>query len=156
MSCEGAGKRRVPFAFGRVADVNAVVDPTQPDLATALLANAKSAILAAVEIHNKPIFPYRYEVSTLLAINSWELALKAYIARELPEVKLVRQDGTAKPFPECLSCVSSALGKAFEAPRCNLETLYDYRNNVAHFYYEDLGVVVLGLLKSAVLFLWSS
>jgi hypothetical protein len=130
----------------------ATESPTQPDLATALLANAKSAILAAVEIHNKPIFPYRYEVSTLLAINAWELVLKAFIARQLPSVKLIRQDDTAKSFPECLSCVSSALGKAFEAPRCNLETLYDYRNNVAHFYYEDLGVVVLGLLKSAVLF----
>ena len=132
--------------------MNATDDPTQADLATALLANAKSAILAAVEIHNKPIFPYRYEVSTLLAINAWELALKAYIARQLLSVKLVRQDGTAKPFPECLACVSSALGKAFEAPRCNLETLYDYRNKIAHFYYEDLAVVVLGLLKAAVLF----
>lgn len=126
--------------------------PAQADLAEALLANAKSAILAAVEIHNKPIFPYRYEVSTLLAINAWELTLKAYIAQRLPSVKLIKQDGAAKPFPECLSCVSSALGKAFEAPRCNLETLYDYRNNVVHFYHEDLDVVVLGLLKSAVLF----
>lgn len=126
--------------------------PVQADLATALLANAKSAILAAVEIHNKPIFPYRYEVSTLLVINTWELALKAYIARQLPSVKLVRPDGTAKPFPECLSCISSALGKSFEAPKCNLETLYDYRNNIVHFYHEDLEAVVLGLLKSAVLF----
>ena len=109
-------------------------------------------MLAAVEIHNKPIFPYRYEVCTLLAINVWELALKAYIARELPSVRLIRQDGTAKPFPDCLACVSSALGRAFEAVRCNLEVLYEYRNNVAHFYYEDLDVVVLGLLKSAVLF----
>jgi hypothetical protein len=144
----------VPFiVFGSVTEMSVTTeDPTQPDLAKALLANAKSAILAAVEIHNKPIFPYRYEVSTLLAINAWELALKAYIALQLPSVKLIRPDGTAKPFPECLSCVSSALGKAFEAPRCNLETLYDYRNNIAHFYYQDLGVVVLGLLKSAVLF----
>src|SRR5689334_17549542 len=100
-------------------------------------------MLAAVEIHNKPIFPYRYEVCTLLAINVWELALKAYIARELPPVRLIRQDGTAKPFPDCLACVSSALGRAFEAVRCNLEVLYEYRNNVAHFYYEDLDVVVL-------------
>ena len=126
--------------------------PVQADLAPALLANSKSAILAAVEIHNKPIFPYRYEVTSILVINAWELALKAYIARELPSVKLVKQDGTAKPFPECVACVSSALGKPFEAARCNLETLYDYRNKVVHFYHEELDVVVLGLLKSAVLF----
>jgi len=121
-------------------------------LDAALLENAKAAILAAVEIHNKPVFSYRYEVSTVLVINAWELALKAYIARELPSVKLVRQDSTAKPFPECLACVSSALGKPFEAERCNLEVLYEYRNKVVHFYHENMDVVVLGLLKASVLF----
>jgi len=117
-----------------------------------LLENAKAAILAAVEVHNKPVFPYRYEVSTVLVINAWELALKAYIARELPSVKLVRQDGTAKPFAECLACVSSALGKPFEAVKCNLEVVYEYRNKVVHFYHENMDVVVLGLLKASVLF----
>jgi hypothetical protein len=122
------------------------------DLYLALLKNAKAAILAAVEVHNKPVFPYRYEVSTVLVINAWELALKAYIARELPSVKLVRPDGTAKPFPECLACVSSALGRSFEAAKYNLEILYQYRNRIVHFYHEDLDVVVLGLMKASVLF----
>ena len=129
-----------------------VENPIGATLDLALLANEKSAILAAVEIHNKPIFPYRYEVSTVLVINAWELALKAFIARELPDVKLVRQDGTAKPFPDCVSCVSSSLGKSFEVVRCNLEVLYEYRNKVVHFYHEDLDIVVLGLLKAGVLF----
>lgn len=40
-------------------------------------------MFAAVEIHNKPVFEYRYEVGTLLVINAWELALKAHIAKEL-------------------------------------------------------------------------
>ena len=121
-------------------------------LDAALLENAKAAILAAVEVHNKPIFPYRYEVCTILVINAWELALKAYIARELASVKLVREDGTAKPFPECLACVSSVLGRPFEATKCNLEVVYEYRNKVVHFYHEDMDVVVLGLLKASVLF----
>jgi hypothetical protein len=121
-------------------------------LGAALLENAKAAILAGVEVHNKPIFPYRYEVCTVLVINAWELALKAYIARELASVKLVREDGTAKPFPECLACVSSVLGRPFEATKCNLEVLYEYRNKVVHFYHEDMDVVVLGLLKASVLF----
>lgn len=125
---------------------------SRTSLDVALLENAKAAILAAVEIHNKPIFPYRYEVSTLLVINAWELSLKAYIVRSLPDVKLVKTDGTAKPFPECVACVSSALGKSFEVVKCNLEALYEYRNKITHFYHEDLGIVVLGLLKSAVLF----
>jgi hypothetical protein len=118
----------------------------------ALLGNAKYAMFAAVEIHNKPIFPYRYEVCTLLVVNAWELALKAYVANAVKSVKLIKRDGTAKPFLECVPCVSSEIGKPFEPIRYNLEILYDYRNNIAHFYAEDLGVIVLGLLKASVLF----
>jgi hypothetical protein len=118
----------------------------------ALLGNAKAAMFAGVEIHNKPIFQYRYEVCTLLVINAWELALKAYIHKELKSVNLIRKDGTTKPFLECVACVSSALGRAFEPIRHNLEILYEYRNRVAHFYPDDLEVVVLGLLKASVLF----
>ena len=32
---------------------------------------------AAIEVYNKPGFPYRSESFTILAINGWELALKA-------------------------------------------------------------------------------
>jgi hypothetical protein len=121
-------------------------------LARALAANASSAIFAAVEIHNKPIFQYRYEVCTLLFINAWELALKAYIAQNLKSVRLIQKDGTTKPFAKCLACVSSELGKPFEAAKQCLEILYEYRNKVAHFYQDDIGIVVLGLLKSSMLF----
>jgi hypothetical protein len=118
----------------------------------ALLGNAKSAMFAAVEIHNKPIFPFRYEVCTLLAVNAWELSLKAYIAKKVRSVNLLKRDGTAKPFPECIACVSSEIGKPFEPIRHNLEILYEYRNKIAHFYSEEMDVVVLGLLKASVLF----
>lgn len=122
-------------------------------LVSALVANARSAMFAAIEIHNKPVFEYRYEVCVLLVINAWELALKAYIAKELPHVRLhKKKDGTSKPFLKCLSCASSELGKPFEAARLNLEALYEYRNKVAHFYSENLGIVVLGLLKTSVIF----
>jgi hypothetical protein len=125
---------------------------TKRKLEKPLIANALAAIFAAVEIHNKPIFQYRYEVCTVLVINAWELALKAYIAKELKSVRLIRKDGTTKPFPECLACVSSKMGKPFEPIRLNLEILYQYRNKVAHFYQDDIGIVVLGLLKASVLF----
>jgi len=128
-----------------------VKTPRTP-IETALLGNAKSAMFAAVEVHNKPIFPYRYEVCTLLTINAWELVLKAYIAREAKSVKLIKNDGTAKPFSECVACVSSEIGKPFEPTRYNLEILYEYRNKIAHLYSEDMGVIVLGLLKASVLF----
>ena len=121
-------------------------------LSKALKANARAAMFAAIEIHNKPIFKYRYEVCTLLMVNAWELALKSYIAKKLKTVKLVKRDGTTKPFPDCISCVASKLGKSFEPTKHNLEILYEYRNKVAHFYESELETVVLGLLKSTVIF----
>jgi len=45
--------------------------------ANELLDRAVAAMAAAVEIYNKPGFPYRTESFTILAINGWELLLKA-------------------------------------------------------------------------------
>lgn len=42
-----------------------------------LLDRAVAAMVAAVEIYNKPSFPYRVESFAILAINGWELLLKA-------------------------------------------------------------------------------
>ncbi|MDR3569077.1 MAG: DUF3644 domain-containing protein [Syntrophobacteraceae bacterium] len=42
-----------------------------------LLERAISAMIAATEIYNKPGFPYRTESFAILAINGWELLLKA-------------------------------------------------------------------------------
>ena len=65
-----------------------------------LVENSKSAIIGCVELHNKPVFRFRYEVCTILAINGWELLLKAFIAEHHPEIKLIRKDETSKPFEE--------------------------------------------------------
>lgn len=42
-----------------------------------LLDRSVSAMLAAIEIYNKPNFEYREETFAILAINGWELLLKA-------------------------------------------------------------------------------
>ena len=46
-----------------------------------LLDKSIAAMLAAIEIYNKPDFPYRGETFANLAINSWELLLKAKILK---------------------------------------------------------------------------
>ena len=56
----------------------------RPPIAKNLVRNSIAAIFAAIEIHNKPIFSYRYEVVVLLFINAWELLLKAYIYKYKP------------------------------------------------------------------------
>jgi hypothetical protein len=42
-----------------------------------LLNRAVSAMLGAIELYNKPSFPYRMETFVILAVNAWELLLKA-------------------------------------------------------------------------------
>jgi len=44
-----------------------------------LLDKAKSALVSAIEIYNKPDFAYREETFCILALNAWELLLKARI-----------------------------------------------------------------------------
>jgi len=44
-----------------------------------LLDKAKSALVSAIEVYNKPDFAYREETFSILALNAWELLLKARI-----------------------------------------------------------------------------
>ncbi len=117
-------------------------------IAESLVENSKSAIIGCVELHNKPIFPYRYEICTILAINGWELLLKAYIAQNHPEIKLIRKDNYSKPFEECVSFMSSQLGKPFLAIEENLNRLYEYRCHIIHFYKENIDTILYSLFSN--------
>jgi hypothetical protein len=46
-----------------------------------LLANSRAAILAAIEIYNKPQIAYRDEVFVILLVNAWELLFKAMLSK---------------------------------------------------------------------------
>ncbi len=116
-----------------------------------LIENSKSAIISSVELHNKPVFNYRYEICTILTINGWELILKAYISENHPEVKLINKDGTTKPFEECVSFVSSQLGKPFRTIEENLKNIYEFRNHIIHFYKDHIGTILYSLLHKSTL-----
>jgi hypothetical protein len=47
--------------------------------AVRLYYKAESALISAIEIYNKPDFAYREETFAILAINAWELLLKAKV-----------------------------------------------------------------------------
>lgn len=116
-----------------------------------LLLNSKSSQLACIEIHNKPIFPFRYELCAILNINSWELLLKSFIIKHYPKVKVIYADGTTKPFDECLAFVAGELGKDFSVVRQNLEKIYEYRCNTIHFYQDDIDILLFSLLSKNIL-----
>lgn len=121
------------------------------DILDKLILNSKSSQLACIEIHNKPIFPFRYEVCAILNINSWELLLKSFIIKYHPNVKVLYADGTTKPFDECLRYISAELGKEFTVARQNIEKIYEYRCNIIHFYQDDIDVLLLSLLSKNII-----
>lgn len=116
-----------------------------------LIENSKSAIIACIELHNKPIFSYRYEVCTILLINGWELILKAYISENCPEVKLIRKDSSSKPFDECVGHVSSSIGKKFRVVEENINKLYEFRCHIIHFYKDRIDTIIYSLLHKSIL-----
>lgn len=129
---------------------NTVADEADEPQWVSLVANANSSILAAVELHNKPRFEYRYQVVTILVINAWELALKAYIAKYDHTIKLENKDGTTKPFDECLGYVAGQLRKQMPELKDNLEVLYQYRCKFIHYYAETLDVILFSIIYKSV------
>src|SRR6266702_530693 len=47
-----------------------------------LLDNAEAALISAIEVYNRPTFAYREETFAILALNAWELLLKAKLLGE--------------------------------------------------------------------------
>ena len=43
---------------------------------------AEEALLSAIEVYNRPTFAYREETFAILALNAWELLLKAKLLAE--------------------------------------------------------------------------
>lgn len=121
-------------------------------IAKNLINNSVSGMFSAIEIHNKPTIKYRYEMVVLLVLNSWELLLKGYLYKFHKDIKLFLKDGTSKPFENCLNLVNQKTGKEFNPIQENLKVLYNYRNQVAHFYIEELDPIIFSLISKNIIF----
>lgn len=65
------------------------------------LEKAQAAITSAVEAYNKPSFAYREETFALLALNAWELLLKAKVLKDGDnDLKVIRVYGLAAISPK--------------------------------------------------------
>lgn len=123
-----------------------------------LLDKSIQAMLAAIEVYNKPQFSYREETFSILAVNSWELLLKARIlmldgnriSSILNYEQRTNADGTKskqryRKKNRSGNHVSISLFKAFDllvneyadavpsVVRRNLELLVEVRDNSIHF-----------------------
>ena len=118
---------------------------------------AETALLAAIEIYNKPAFPYREETFAILAINAWELLLKARLlhlnsndpkclhvyetrtnkkGRQLKK-KYLKRNRAGQCHTLGLGAALVALEKAKSAPtaavRRNLDALTEIRDGAVHY-----------------------
>lgn len=104
-----------------------------------LLGNSKSAVMAAIEIYNKPAFQYRDECFVILLLNAWELLLKALLSKNKASVfyqKKRNEPYRTLSWHDALSHAEKyfPLGIHFLPVRRNLELLGTYRDNAVHFY----------------------
>ncbi|HHX68577.1 MAG TPA: DUF3644 domain-containing protein [Gallicola sp.] len=116
-----------------------------------LIENSVSAYYAAIEIHNKPMISYRYETTTLLLLNSWELALKAFLIKFTDKSIFTKKNKTIS-FRNVLKSVGDFLcSKNFVAVKENLKKTWEYRNEIAHYYSRDIEAVVFMLTAKCAL-----
>jgi hypothetical protein len=119
--------------------------------------NSRAAMIAAIEVYNKPRSEYRDETFTILLINAWELLFKAILSKNRsgifyrkkknqPRRTLSWQDafeGAKKHFPGTVDSIPV---------RRNLELLTTYRDNAVHFYNDDdLSAVIWALAQTSIL-----
>lgn len=122
-----------------------------------LLDSSQAALFAGIEIHNKPHIAFRYPTATILIINAWELALKAYVYKYIGKKQLYEKDGVhTKSFSKVLILTRDHINtveknKKFQAVYDNLDLLSDYRNSNVHFIEGKLDPVVFMLISKAVL-----
>ncbi len=118
-----------------------------------------AAMLSAVEVYNKPQMTYRDEVTVMLVVNAWELALKATL----------RQSGRTIFYPKQRNApyrsitLNDALGRVASgglwpspldgpALTANIKALSEYRDRAIHLYNaQGLGAVIYPFLQQNVL-----
>lgn len=131
--------------------------PRGKSITKLLLDSSQAALFAGIEIHNKPHIAFRYPTATILIINAWELALKAYVYKYIGKKQIYEKDGVhTKSFSKVLILTRDNINKdeknkKFQAVYDNLNRLSDYRNSKVHFIDGKLDPVVFMLISKAVL-----
>lgn len=129
----------------------------RPPLHTKFLDKAQAAITAAVEIYNKPSFAYREETFSLLALNAWELLLKAKVLKDgdndlktirvyeprktkggTPSRKLyLKRNRAGNPqtlsLGACILAIEKSPAKLSQEVKGNIAALTAVRDNAAHY-----------------------
>ncbi len=123
-----------------------------------LLQKADAALLSAIEVYNRPTFAYREETFSILALNAWELLLKAKLlaehsnklrclhsfeprttkAGEPSSKKYLKRNRSGTPTTHSLWKTITELEnktavRVDSRIKSNLEALVEIRDNAVHF-----------------------
>lgn len=137
-----------------------------------LLDRSIAAMIAAIDVYNKPDFQYRAESFTILALNAWELLLKAkwladnnnsisslYVRDGSGPRARYRRTRSGNPMTVSIDFLGKKLvetGAIHEACRKNLDALTELRDTSVHLYHknprfeEHLLEIGMGCLKNFV------
>lgn len=125
-----------------------------------LLENSVDAALASIEVYNKPNFPHREQIFSVLVINAWELLLKARILAlngdNINSIYVSLPDGSFKTnragnylTVEILGAVRQ-LGLAPSVAN-NIRSVVEIRDTAIHFFHDESIVYLVYALGVASL-----
>lgn len=121
-----------------------------------LLQNGEAALLAAIEIYNKPQIEYRDECFVILLLNAWELTLKALLSKSGESIfykKRRNEPYRTLSLTDALNRAERDFPKAIPVlpVRRNLELLSTYRDNSVHFYNSPgFGSLIYALAQTSI------
>lgn len=126
-----------------------------------LIDKSLGSMLSAIEIYNKPDFKYREETFAILAVNSWELLLKARLLRinnfrnnsiycykayinksgvKSKKKKVLDRNRSNNPKTISIITALQRLEERKELPpnlKDNIDALIEFRDNAVHFINES-------------------
>lgn len=123
---------------------------------TRLRDNSKSAMVAAIELYNKPNFEYRDECCVILLINAWELIIKALLSKNRIRIyypKKRNEDYRTFSLSDSLRKAQAVFPNDLEyvGVKSNLDQLIDFRHNAIHFYnVEILSSIIYNLAQACI------
>lgn len=120
--------------------------------------NSRAAMLAAIEIYNKPQTTYREQVVTVLVVNAWELILKAALRKAKKNVFYKKERGKDYRSFSLEHCIAEMdRSRLWPGPvdgdgvRANLHALTNYRNKIIHLYVSDnLDTILYMFLQQSI------
>lgn len=105
------------------------------NIAKTLANNSRNAMLIAIEIHNKPICPYRLQTVVILIVHSWELLAKAYTYKYIWDKQILEVDEESRytQFYTIIHRIHHTNPQKFRYLRDNLLSINNWRNIIIHW-----------------------